>query len=489
MPCELSHLREPSPRSFVYPPLVTGANPTQRPVVVVAGATGFIGTALGPVLARDFRVIGLSRREGMQGAGYDEWRSCDLYSALDAEEALAGADVAVYLVHSMMPSARLTQGSFEDFDLICADNFARAAQAAGVRQIVYVSGLVPKEEPLSRHLRSRVEVEQALGQHGVPLTTLRAGLVIGAGGSSLEMLIRLVRRLPAMACPRWTRTRTQPIALSDLVALLRYCVGREAVYGETFDVGMPEATTYLELMAMCGEILDQRRPMVAVPLLSPRLSRLWVSAVTGAPKALVGPIIESLKHEMLAGDSRLQDMAGIPGMSLREALSLAISERKRGAERPLAFHGASRLRQESLVRSIQRMTLPEGRDAAWAAKAYLSWLPSLLWPLLRASVDERGGCDLYWRLSRTPLLQLVLSKERSASDHQLFYIVGGLLARPGGGGRFELRQILDGRTLITAIHDYRPRLPWFLYAATQAPVHAFVMAAFRRYLRGGGTTR
>src|ERR1700761_2840056 len=168
-----------------------------RPTLVLAGAAGFIGQALAATLKDHFRVIGLSRKARPTDANVAEYRRCDLFNLREAEAGLAGADYAVYLVHSMLPSARLTQGSFADMDLICADNFARAARIAGARQIVYLGGLIPDDVKLSPHLRSRLEVERTLGRYGTPLTVLRAGLILGAQGSSFQILLRLVRRARA----------------------------------------------------------------------------------------------------------------------------------------------------------------------------------------------------------------------------------------------------------------------------------------------------
>jgi uncharacterized protein YbjT (DUF2867 family) len=223
-----------------------------RPTVVVAGASGYVGTALGPALSRRFETVGLSRSsKGAGTSGYHTWRAVDLFSLRATERALRGATFAVYLVHSMIPSDRLTQGRFEDFDLLCADNFARAAAAVGVQQIVYLGGLLPAEDldaPLSAHLASRLETERALAAHGVAVTTLRAGLVIGAGGSSFAIMERLVRRLPAMLCPAWTATLAQPISLADTVALLDACVGRDDLSGQAHDIGGPDTLTYHQMM-------------------------------------------------------------------------------------------------------------------------------------------------------------------------------------------------------------------------------------------------
>ena len=451
-----------------------------RPVVVVGGGSGFIGHALGAKLAERFQVVGTSRSERKPDQHFKEWRRGDLFNLREAEEVLEGARFAIYLVHSMLPSARLTQASFEDLDLICADNFARAAKKAGVEQIVYLGGLVPDTEDLSPHLASRLEVEKTLGRYGVPVTTLRAGLVIGGGGSSFEILTRLVQRLPAMVVPKWTLTRMQPVAVDDVIALLSFVVGREECYGETYDVGAPEALDYRTLMAMCAEILGLERSMVPVPIFTPGLSRLWVSLVTGAPKSLVAPLVESLRHEMVARDLRLSALAGLEPTPVRAAMEKALAGYgEKPAQRPRA---AKEPRAPSLVRSVQRMRLPDGRDAEWAAHEYMRWLPVALRGLVRAEVDANRDCVFAVWLLGLPLLVLTYAPKRSTPDRQLFFVTGGLLSRRTQRGRFELRQVLDGRTLMTAIHDFAPRLPWFVYVHTQARFHAWVMAAFRRHL-------
>lgn len=444
--------------------------------VAIAGASGFVGRAVARTLRDRFDVIGIARSVPKDHADFVEFRSADLFNLRESEAALAGADVAVYLVHSMLPSARLTQGVFADFDLLCADNFARAAAKAGVRQIVYLGGLIP-EGALSPHLASRREVEQTLGAHGVPVTVLRAGLVVGGGGSSFDMLATLVRRLPVMVCPRWTETRTQAVALDDVIALLGHVVGRQECAGQTYDVGAPEVMTYRELMQLTAEVLGRHRPMLPVPFFSPALSRLWVSVVTGAPKALVAPLVESLRHEMIARDLRLAQEAGLTPTPTRVALERALAVQPVASSKPKA--------QPSRVRSVQRMRLPEGRDAEWAANEYVGWLPRALRWLIRAEVeaDAHGRtCRFYAPVLPWPLLVLTHVPERSTAERQLFFVTDGLLVSKASRGRFEFRQAMDGRTLLTAIHDFAPSLPWWIYRATQARFHAWVMAAFARHL-------
>ena len=184
----------------------------ERLTVAIAGASGFVGTALRQALAYDMNLVGLTRSPNRAARRDDgdptRWRHCDLYSLREVERGLEGADLAIYLVHSMLPSSRLTQGTFADLDLILADNFARAAARNGVRQIVYLSGLLPEDtDDLSHHLRSRWEVERALASHGVPVTTLRTGLVVGKGGLIASHPGQLGAAAPGDAAPVVDRER------------------------------------------------------------------------------------------------------------------------------------------------------------------------------------------------------------------------------------------------------------------------------------------
>jgi uncharacterized protein YbjT (DUF2867 family) len=459
-----------------------------RERIVIAGATGFVGRAVAERLAarrvrtgEDFEIIGLTRGRRDAAGAWDRLVTCDLFSLKDVESALAGARYVAYLVHSMLPSARLVQGDFADLDLICADNVGRAAANVGIEQIVYLGGLIPAGDELSAHLASRREVERALGTHGVPVTTLRAGLVIGREGSSFEILTRLVRRLPAMILPSWTARRCQPIDLVTAAMLIDYVIGRRECHGETYDIGGPDVSSYREMLAIVGEVVGVRRPAVQVPILTPRLSRLWISLITGAPAALVAPLVESLRHDLVCRDRRLQAAASLPGLSLRDAVVAAAGDAHARARRPQAYRRAPAATLTG-VRSVQRLHLPPGRDALWAAHEYLHWLPHGTSPLLRVEVRDDRACTFRVAGWRRSLLELTFAPERSSPDRQLFYVTGGVLARPTRRGRLELRVTPDGEHLLAAIHEYLPRLPWPIYRWTQALVHHWVMARFDEHL-------
>ena len=455
--------------------------------VAIAGGSGFVGRALASKLTPSHEVIALARRaDGQPASPGVEWRACDLFNLDEAEGALAGADVAVYLVHSMMPSARLTQGRFDDLDLICADNFARAAASNGVRHIVYLGGLLPEaSDARSRHLESRFEVEQTLGAHGVPLTTLRAGLIIGAGGSSFDMMARLVGRLPFMLGPRWTQSLSQPIALEDAVTLLEFAIARPDLAGRAYDIAGPDVVSYADMLRMTGAAQGKRTRVITLPIQTVKLSLLWVSLITGAPQALVRPLVESLRHDLVASDGLvLQKAAGLLPRSLRDALERAVREQAvldRGGRTSARSSPTSNNRRAC---SVQRLPVGPGRSAASVANEYLAWLPRFMRPFLRVSVDDAQSASFFlWPFAR-PLLVLRWAADRSSSERKLFYVEGGMLLGDVAGARprLEFRTALGNAFVLAAVHDFVPRLPWFIYKYTQALVHLLVMRAFARHL-------
>jgi uncharacterized protein YbjT (DUF2867 family) len=377
-----------------------------------------------------------------------------------------------------MPSARLTRGSFEDLDVISADNFARAAHARGVRQIVYLGGLIPDVPHLSRHLESRREVEHVLSAHGVPVTALRAGMVVGRNGSSFSMLFRLVQRLPIMLCPAWMRMRTQPIDLEDVVRLLAFCVDRPDTFGQVFDIGGPDVMTYEDMVQATARALHKRRLMIPVRHFSTRLSCLWVSLVTGAPRALVRPLVDSLNHETVAHERLLQQRANVVGRPFAESLADAIEAGP--SERPVAFHGW-RGTAEPKARSVQRLRLPRGWNAERVAREYLEWLVRTL-PILRVRKDNALRVSFHLGALAVPLLLLELAPGASTPDRALFYVRGGSLAHANGSGRLEFLCVSGKPEVLAAVHDFRPRLPWWAYVISHALVHELVMWAFGRHL-------
>src|SRR5699024_125241 len=206
-------------------------------------------------------------------------------------------DIAIYLVHSMQPSSKLSQAKFKDMDAILADNFAWAAKQKGVKRIIYLSGIIPDDDKLSEHLNSRLECEKILGAYGIPVSTLRAGLIVGPKGSSFPILYNLVKRLPTLVLPAWAYNRTHPVALKDVITGLTKVVKRRPKENESIDIGGPEEKTYKELFEETAEVVGKKLTMMDLPSLAIFLSKLWRSLDAQNPTELVYAVLEHLSHE------------------------------------------------------------------------------------------------------------------------------------------------------------------------------------------------
>jgi uncharacterized protein YbjT (DUF2867 family) len=293
--------------------------------VLVTGASGFVGSRLCPALIdAGHEVRAMTRRpESYDGAG--EAVAGDVHDPGSLATALDGCAAAYYLVHSLDDSA------FAERDAEAARAFAKAAADAGLRRIVYLGGLGDDRDDLSEHLRSRREVERLLGETGVPVTALRAGIVVGHGGISWEMTRQLVERLPLMVTPRWVDTRTQPIAVADAVRYLVGVLESEEAAGRSYDIGGPEVLTYGEMMRRVAAIEGRRLGVVRVPLLSPGLSSRWLSLVTDVDSATGRSLVESMTNEVVVRDDAIRDLVPFEPMDYDQAVLAALGERARAA--------------------------------------------------------------------------------------------------------------------------------------------------------------
>lgn len=445
--------------------------------ILIAGASGFIGHALIENLLKDetIEIVGLSR--GLKTSTHPRltWKKCDLFSLKDIHEAMLGCETAYYLVHSMLPSASLSQGTFYDFDLIMADNFIRAADKHKLKHIIYLGGMIPDADDLSWHLRSRLEVEETFRHSDIKTSVMRAGLIIGPNGSSFTILERLVKRLPLMIAPSWTKTKSQPVALKDVVTVLTRVLNDESIQGKIYDIGGPEIVTYQGLIKKVGMKVRLKPTILTLNIIPLGISRFWVTLITQVPKKLVYPLVLSLKHEMLAAPQHQYPHPEDLQTTLDESLDLSVLD-----DGEPSFKGY--VPEQKDVRSIQRLVLPEGRDAEWVALEYFNWLPTFFSTLVKVQL-EGERCTFYLFDPKIKILILERSVERSSPDRQLLYIIGGLLSAKQERGRLEFREVLDRRYVMAAIHEFRPSLPWFVYKWTQAIVHAFVMLAFGEHLK------
>lgn len=291
-----------------------GDSETAPVSVLVIGATGYIGSRLIPRLLHDGAQVSVLVRS--PGKLEDvPWREDVTVhrGGLEDEEALTAAlsrvDVACHLVHAMGTSSDFVREESET-----ARTFVRAAEAAGLGRIVHLSGLHPlDDDDLSDHLRSRVEVGRILLGSTVPALVLQAGVVIGSGSASFEMIRHLTSRLPAMVTPKWVRNRIQPIAIADAVHYLSAAVGCSRQDSRTIDIGGPDVLTYGEMMQVFADEAGlHRRVMVPVPALTPALSALWSGLVTPLPRGLAGPLIGSLRSEAVVHRDDADSVLGVP---------------------------------------------------------------------------------------------------------------------------------------------------------------------------------
>jgi uncharacterized protein YbjT (DUF2867 family) len=296
--------------------------------VLVTGATGFIGSRLIPeLLAKGISVRALTRNAARYGAAADvEVVQGDVLDRASLSAALKGVDAAYYFVHSMSKDARGTGLSFEERDRIGAQNFVDAAGEQSVQRIVYLGGLGDENDALSKHLLSRMEVGRVLASGAPALTTLRAALIIGAGGSSFEMLRYLTDRLPMMIAPKWLETRSQPIAVRDCLKYLAGCLFEDRTSERAFDIGGPDIVTYRQLIGIYAQLRGLKRFIIGVPVLTPRLSSYWINLVTPVSAELARPLVDGLKNEMICHDQTILDLISFERTPIREAIRLALLE-------------------------------------------------------------------------------------------------------------------------------------------------------------------
>jgi len=261
--------------------------------VAVLGASGFIGRAIVPVLESVADVVAVSRSGPVPA---------DMTDPADVRRVLDGVDVVYYLVHS------LGAGDFTTRDRQAADAVAREAARAGAQQIVYLGGLGDDAPDLSPHLRSRAETARVLAAGDVPVTSLRAAVVVGRGSAGFETIVALVDRLPLMIAPKWVSMPTQPIALADVVGYLVGVARHDGAIGETFDIGGPEVLTYRDMIERVARLRGRRTRIVEVPVLSPRLSSYWLHLVTPVRASVSRPLVEGLRNPTVARDERIREL-------------------------------------------------------------------------------------------------------------------------------------------------------------------------------------
>lgn len=296
--------------------------------ILVTGATGFIGSRLlDSLIKRGYTVKALSRRDKANQQN-TVFVKADLFDERQLESALSDVNTAYYLVHSMEGDKKHWE-EFATRERKQAQNFLKAATNAKVKRIIYLGGLVNESLDLSPHMKSRKEVGKILASGNIPVTQLRASLIIGAGGGSYAMLRYLVERLRVMVCPKWIKSIAQPIAVDDVIEYLIGCMEHPETTGRTFDIGGTEKMTYEQLMRVYSAYLGKKLFVLHIPFLTTRLSSYWVDLITPVKASLARPLIDSLVHDTIVKDDSITKIIPLPLKSVREAIHIATEQMRK----------------------------------------------------------------------------------------------------------------------------------------------------------------
>jgi uncharacterized protein YbjT (DUF2867 family) len=475
---------------------------------LVFGATGYIGSHLVPRLVRDGWTVRASGRNRKAFEARDwpgvEWIEADALQPESLPAALDGVDTAYYLVHSMAAGQ-----DFGHLDLLAASHFAAAAERAGVRRIVYLGGLVPDDAD-SEHLVSRRDTGERLRAGRVPVTEIRAGIIVGPGSAAYEVIRDLVNHLPFMLTPRWVQSKSSPIALDNLLEYLVRVAQIDEAAGQVLDAAGPDYLSYEALMREYGEVVGKRPRIIRVPVLTPRLSAYWLGLVTAVPASIARALIGGLKHDLPADDTALRRMVPQKLLGFRESVVAALQAEQshtvvaRWSEGGLAFRDfradnafyAKRASGQAVggasPAAVWHTVVTMGGDNGYYCMGWLWWLRGLLDWLVggpgltrgrRHPSEVRVGDRIdYWTV-------LAVEPGRRLTLH--------FGMRAPGSGVLELEvdplpaMSPDARTRLTITAYWHPQGVWgLLYWYALVPMHLFIFRAMSRaMLRAASSSR
>jgi uncharacterized protein YbjT (DUF2867 family) len=475
--------------------------------VAVLGATGYVGSRLIPrLLDAGYPVRAVARNpdklRSRSWAGHPraELVAADVFDRASLTEAVRGCQAVYYLVHSMNPGTR----DFAHADRQAAENMAAAAAAGGAQRIIYLGGLGEEGAGLSHHLASRAEVAGILRAGPVPVTVLRAAMIIGSGSASFEILRYLVERLPIIITPRWIDTPCQPIAVRNVLGYLIGCLECQATVGETFDIGQEEVVTYHRLMEIYAEEAGlSRRLIIPVPVLTPRLSSYWIHLVTPVPASLARPLAEGLRNPVFCRDHRIRTLIPQSLIDCRQAIRLA-QERLRQQAVESSWSDAGRVPPAewsnpddphwaggTILEDGRRIVMAASPEEVWSVVVRVGgstgwYYGDWLWQL-RGVLDRLvGGVGLDRGRRNANELQVgdALDFWRVASvERPRRLLLAAEMKLPGQAVlEFRLQQNIEKQTELQQTARFLPRGLWgLLYWYAVLPFHGLV---FNGMLRG-----
>jgi len=461
----------------------------RRLTALVLGASGYVGGNLVPyLLQQGWQVRAAARTAAVLEAR--AWEGVDLVQAdaLDLDslrDAVSGADVAFYLVHSMASGA-----GFGQLDLQAAENFATAAAKAGLQRIVYLGGLVPGGDA-GEHIDSRRQTGEMLRHGSVPVTEIRAGIIVGPGSAAFEVMRDLTLNLPMMVTPRWVRAKSPPIALQNLLVYLESVGLLNEAAGNIYDAAGPEICSYQDMMREMADVVGKRPPFILpVPVLTPRLSSYWLGLTTAVPANIARALIGGLKQDFSADDAALRELVPQNLLNVRESIDAAIATERRGEvavrwtegnfamrgfRHDVAYYakraGGSAVASADVGAVWEQVTGIGGKNRyyymnfLWTLREIMDWCvggPGLTRGRRHPTELRLGDAVDYWTVvGIEPQRRLTLSF--------------GMRAPGAGVLEFEIESLEDGTTRVTETAYWHPRGVWgLLYWYALVPAHLFI---------------
>ena len=378
--------------------------------ILVTGATGFIGKKLTERLAKTGYKVTAMSRSLHQNSDNVKFVAADALELNTLSNAFKGIETAFYLLHSMEGSKKEWE-QFADREKTQAQNFLKAAENAGVKRIIYLGGLVNESLELSKHMRSRHDVGKILASGTIPVTELRASVIVGAEGGSYAMLRYLVERLPLMVCPRWVKSTTQPIAVENVVDYLVGAMKNPSTSGKIFEIGGPDKMTYEQMMRLYSSIINRNLNIIQIPFLTPRLSSYWIDLVTPVKASLARPLVDSLVHDSYVKDKSVEEFVPVNLKHMTEAI-------KEAREEQLAFKPIEKTPEEKTSYKVNQKLLLISLCAMAIIGSTYYWMDD------RTDVWEISWLfgSFIWYVAIIFAILFVRQKAR------LGYLIGGLLS-------------------------------------------------------------
>ncbi len=470
-------------------------------MILITGATGYVGGRLVPrLLESGYKVRCLARDASRLK---NRWNGAEIFQGNVLDEnslnsALKGIDTAYYLIHSMGGD-----DEFSKTDIIAAENFARAAENQNVKRIIYLGGLVSEDENLSKHLSSRLETGQTLRKFNVAVTEFRAGVIVGSGSLSFEMIRYLTERLAVMITPKWVNTKTQPIAIRDVLHYLIEAIKVEDSIGEIIEIGGEDILTYKDLMNIYAEVRGLKRYFIKVPVLTPRLSSHWVGFVTPLPSRIAKPLVDGLKNELICKSTKAKELFNFKPISYKHAVELALQRNKDGKTETIWFSAySSGVKKEA---SPVHLTQKEGMiiekrecivnaNSESTFKAFTSlggkngWHANFLWRI-------RGYVDLFFggvglrrgRRSETELFPgdpLDFWRVEEIEKNKLMRLRAEMKVPGNAWLQFQVEEVSNQNSILTQTAFYEPKGLWgLIYWYSIYPLHGIIFGGMIKAIK------